>query len=50
MKANGKSRPAKIGPVPSTKRVTGGSSSGGRDSRMPTANATIVPILMKALR
>ena len=39
MKQNGKILPAKIGPVPSTKRVSAGIWIAGRTSRMPTASS-----------
>ena len=50
MNANGKSLPAKTGPVPSTNRVTAGIWSGGSTSRMPSARSRIVPIFMKVER
>ncbi len=37
MNANGKTLPAKIGPVPSMNRVSAGICSGGSTMRMPTA-------------
>ena len=50
MKQKGKTLPAKIGPVPSTKRVIAGSSICGRMSTMPTASAKMVPSLTKVER
>ena len=50
MKQNGKSLPAKTGPVPSTNRVSAGIWMVGRTSRMPAASASTTPILMKAER
>ena len=50
MKQNGKIFPAKTGPVPSTKRVSGGMRIAGRTMRIPPARARIAPTLMKALR
>ena len=50
MKAKGKTLPPKTGPLPSVKRVSGGIRVGGCSATMPTASATIVPILMKAER
>jgi len=50
MKQKGKMPPAKIGPVPSTKRVSGGISTCGRTQRMPAASANTTPSLMKAER
>jgi hypothetical protein len=50
MKANGKSLPAKTGPVPSMNWVTAGSLSGGSTSRIPRASSRIVPIFMKVER
>jgi hypothetical protein len=50
MNAKGKSFPAKTGPVPSTKRVSAGSLSGGSTSRIPTAIRRITPIFMKVER
>ncbi len=50
MKQNGKSEPAKTGPVPSTKRVTAGSCIAGSVSTMPSARAAMVPILMNVER
>ena len=50
MKQNGKILPAKIGPVPSVNRVSGGSSISGRTARMPTASAKIVPSFTNVLR
>ncbi len=43
MKQNGKTLPAKIGPVPSTKRVIAGKWISGRSARMPSASTPIVP-------
>jgi hypothetical protein len=45
MKQNGNTGPAKIGPVPSTKRVTAGRRIVGCITRMPTASAATVPSL-----
>ncbi len=50
MKQKGKTFPAKTGPVPSTKRVSAGISSGGRTNRMPNASAATTPILTNAER
>ena len=50
MKQNGKILPAKIGPVPSTKRVYAGSWSSGRTNRMPTPSSSTTPSLTKVLR
>ena len=50
MKAKGKTLPAKIGPVPSTKRVTAGRCTSGRSTMMPTARAAMVPSLTKVER
>ncbi len=50
MKQNGKSAPAKTGPLPSTKRVSGGIWIVGRTSRIPAASASTTPTLMKAER
>jgi hypothetical protein len=50
MKQNGKTLPAKTGPVPSTKRVSGGIRMAGRTNRMPQPRARIAPTLMNALR
>ena len=50
MKQNGKIVPAKTGPVPSTKRVSGGMWIAGRTSRMPAARASTTPTLMNAER
>jgi hypothetical protein len=50
MNTNGNTLPANTGPVPSTKRVTGGMASGGSASTMPAASATTTPILTNALR
>ena len=50
MNANGKSLPAKTGPVPSTKRVSAGIRSGGSTTRMPIASSRMVPIFMKVER
>ena len=41
--ANGKSLPAKTGPVPSMNGVSAGIWSGGSTSRMPSASSRIVP-------
>ncbi len=43
MKQKGKTLPAKIGPVPSTKRVIAGRWISGRIATMPAARAPIVP-------
>ena len=50
MKANGKSLPAKTGPVPSMNCVSAGIWSGGRTTRIPSASSRIVPIFMKVER
>jgi hypothetical protein len=50
MNANGKSVPAKTGPVPSTNCVTAGIFSGGISRMMATPSTTIVPIFMNADR
>ncbi len=50
MKQNGKSLPAKTGPVPSTNFVTAGMWSWGSVRTIPTASAATVPILMKVER
>ena len=50
MKQNGKILPAKMGPVPSTKRVKGGSFSSGRRKMIPTASSTTTPSFTKVLR
>ena len=43
MKQNGNTLPAKIGPVPSTKRVTAGRWISGRITMIPMASAATVP-------
>jgi hypothetical protein len=50
MKAKGNNLPAKIGPVPSTKRVIAGIWRGGSNTRIPTASSRMVPIFMKVER
>ena len=50
MKQNGKMVPAKTGPVPSAKRVSGDIWIVGRTSRIPAARAHTAPTLMNALR
>jgi hypothetical protein len=50
IKQKGKIFPAKTGPVPSMKRVSGGIKICGRTKRMPTAREKIAPALMNALR
>ena len=50
MKQNGKTLPAKIGPVPSVKRVKGGRSICGWAASIPSARAAMVPNLMNVLR
>ena len=50
MKQNGKSDPAKIGPLPSVKRVSAGRRISGNVSRMPSASAMMVPTLRKVER
>ena len=50
MKAKGKMLPAKIGPDPSVKRVSGGMCSVGRSAMMPIASNAIVPSFTKVLR
>src|SRR5215472_18622113 len=46
MKQNGKILPAKIGPVPSVKRVNAGNCSSGRTNRIPTPSANTTPSLI----
>src|SRR6476660_3852447 len=48
IKQNGKILPAKMGPVPSTKRVKAGSFNSGRSTRMPTASSTTTPSFTKS--
>ena len=51
MKRNGKSLPAKTGPLPAVaNEVTASFSSVGRASTMPTASSTITPIFMNVDR
>ncbi len=50
MKQKGNSLPANTGPVPSMKRVTAGSLSGGSTRTMPMASSSTVPIFMKVDR
>ena len=50
MKAKGNIFPAKMGPVPSTKRVSGGMCSVGRKATIPPASRVMVPSLTKVLR
>src|SRR5207247_6044303 len=50
IKQNGKILPVKIGPVPSTKRVNGGSFSSGRRNIIPTASSTTTPSFTKVLK
>ena len=50
MNRNGNSAPEKTGPVPSMKLVTAGICRSGRTMTMPTASATMVPILRKVDR
>jgi hypothetical protein len=50
MNANGKSLPAKTGPVPSMNGVSAGSRSGGSTIRMPRARRRMVPIFMNVER
>ena len=50
MKQNGKILPAKIGPVPSTKRVNAGSCSSGRTNRIPIASIITTPSFTNVLR
>ncbi len=50
MKQNGKSAPAKTGPLPSVNRVTAGRWITGRVSRIPAASAITVPTLRKVER
>src|SRR5580658_927404 len=50
MKQNGKILPAKMGPVPSTKRVRGGSDSSGRTAMMPMASKNTTPSLTNVAR
>ncbi len=50
MKQNGKTFPAKIGPVPSVNRVNAGSCSSGRTNRIPTASIITTPSLTNVLK
>ena len=50
MKQKGNTLPAKMGPVPSTKRVTAGRWISGRIATMPAANAATVPSLTNVER
>ena len=50
MKQKGKILPAKMGPLPSTKRVNAGSGNWGRTSTMPTASSSTTPSLTNVLR
>jgi hypothetical protein len=50
MKQKGKIFPAKTGPVPSMKPVSGGMWISGRTIRIPMAMAKIAPTLTKAER
>ena len=50
MKQKGKIFPAKTGPVPSMKRVSGGIRTWGRTNRMPAAREKMAPALINALR
>ena len=50
MKQKGKTLPAKTGPLPSMKRVSAGSSTGGCTASSPAASSAIVPIFTKAER
>ncbi len=50
MNANGKTLPAKMGPVPSVNRVSAGMCSGGSTIRMPTASVATTPIFTNADR
>ena len=50
MKQNGKILPAKTGPLPSMKRVSGGINTCGRTNKIPAASEKIAPALMNALR
>ena len=50
MNANGKSLPAKTGPVPSMNCVTAGIFSGGISRRIAVPSTRIVPIFMNADR
>jgi hypothetical protein len=50
MNANGNSFPLKMGPVPSTNRVSAGMCISGRVIRIPAASAAMVPIFRKVLR
>ena len=50
MNTKGKREPAKIGPDPSTKRVSAGMRRSGRKSRIATASSATVPSLTKVER
>ncbi len=50
IKAKGKILPAKTGPDPSMKRVSGGMCSVGRNAMIPSASSAIVPSFTKVLR
>ena len=50
MKQKGKTLPAKIGPVPSTKRVSAGSWISGRMTTIPSASRATVPSFTKVER
>ena len=50
MKQKGNTLPAKIGPVPSTKRVSAGRWISGRIATMPAASAPTVPSLTNVER
>jgi len=50
MKQKGKTGPAKMGPVPSIKRVSAGISSCGASKATTTPKAATVPIFKKELR
>src|SRR5882724_4192261 len=50
IKQKGNILPAKMGPVPSINRVSGGISMVGRTARMPPANSKIVPSFTNVLR
>ena len=50
MKQNGNILPAKMGPVPSVKRVKAGNCSSGRTNRIPTPSINTTPSFTNVLR
>ena len=50
IKQNGKILPAKIGPVPSVKRVNAGICNSGRTKRIPMASIITTPSFTNVLR